>query len=621
MKNPLPRLLFLAFLTLGSGASAQIDWPDLTATEIATGATFPVHVTHARDGSGRLFVVEQPGRILVTTSNGFAATPFLDLSAQVSFEFGSEDGLLNLVFPPNFATNPQFYVYYTRTGDLASVVSRFSVSTNVNQADPNSEQQILVIPEVTERSLNGGMLAFGPDGYLYIGTGDNGYFFGIEHEEAQKTSSLWGKILRLDVSSTPTGYVVPPSNPFVGRAGYAPEIWALGLRNPWRFSFDRANGDLYISDVGQFIADEIDYEPAPSAGGKNYGWRTREGRHAFFPSSAGAQSFVDPIVDLPHGPISSLQAAAGGYVYRGPSRPRMDGMYFYSDFYSGVIKGVLRSNGVWLAAPVLESGFLLSSFGEDQSGAIYVTDYISGTLARLDDSGRVRAPEFNPPPPTSDTDSITVTTLSTGGALIRYTTNGVDPVASDPVIASGGTVTITSGATLKARAFRAGLQPSLVTSGDYSLKAARPQFNPAQGPVSNAAPIAVTSATPGAVIRYTLDGSDPDGASTPYATPIPFPAGQQMKARAFRAGFIDSDVALFHSAALSVEKFGLTSFGQPYLIWSSISNQNYQVQFSPDLSYWINTSPILLSTGGTRGFTNTTILPHPHQGFLRVVIP
>lgn len=324
MKTHFPRLIVASSaIAFAAAAAAQIDWPELTSTEVASGANFPVHVTHSGDGSGRLFVVEQPGRILVTASNGFAATPFLDLSARVSYEMDTEDGLLNLVFPTNFATSQKFYVYYTRTGDLASVVSRFTVSTNSNQADPNSEQKIIVIPEVTRRTLNGGMLAFGLDGYLYIGTGDNGYFFNVE-SEAQKPSSLWGKILRIDVSSTPTGYVVPPGNPFVNRPGFAPEIWALGLRNPWRFCFDRSNGDLYISDVGQFIADEIDYEPAPSTGGRNYGWRTREGRHPFFQSSGPLQNFTDPILDLLHGPPFSLQATTGGYVYRG-SQPSADG--------------------------------------------------------------------------------------------------------------------------------------------------------------------------------------------------------------------------------------------------------------------------------------------------------
>jgi glucose/arabinose dehydrogenase len=614
---PRARSLVLSLVLAGAtflwSAAAPIDWPGLIFTEIATGAMFPVHVTHSGDGSGRLFIVEQSGRILVTTTNGTPMTTFLDLSERVHFEWGLEDGLLNLVFSTNYAVSGKFYVYYTRTGDLASVISRFSVSTNSNVADQNSEEQILVIPEISEYTLNGGMLAFGPDGYLYIGTGDDGYYL-TAGSRAQEPFSLWGKILRIDVASTPTGYVVPPSNPFIGRPGYAPEIWALGFRNPWRFSFDRANGDLYVSDVGQFIADEIDYEPSPSLGGRNYGWRSREGIHAFFDPIESNQRFVDPVFEVVHDQLTASYALTGGYVYRGPHQPRLNGMYFFADVYSGLVQGMVRSNGIWTTKPILQTPFVVTSFGEDQAGQLYITDYVSGGLYRLDDSMECREPVFDPAGPVSDRDSISVTSLSTG-AVIHFTTNGIDPTESDSVAA--GSVTIASGTTLKARAFRTNLQPSAVTAQTFALKAAKPSFVPDQGLLTNNAPIAISSVTPGAIIRYTLDGAEPTSASTIYPSPVLFFTNQILKARAFRAGFADSDASLFHSTPLRFQNVSKTPFGTPVVTWSSMTGQTYRLQYSPDFTYWANLDTNRVSTSITLAFTNY-FRPHPHRAFYRV---
>src|ERR1043166_7434845 len=610
-------LFFLAAVIVLRGASAPIDWPELAATQVATGATFPVHVAHSGDGSGRLFVVEQPGRILVTTSNGFATAPFLDIRDRVHFEFGADDGLLNLVFATNYAATGQFYVYYTRTGDFASVISRFTVSANSNLADTNSEEPILVIPEITAGTLNGGMLAFGPAGYLYIGTGDNGYFFNLE-SLAQNPATLWGKILRIDVNGVPHGYAIPPGNPFVGQPGRAPEIWALGLRNPWRFSFDRANGDLYISDVGQFIAEEIDYSPAPGASGRNYGWQVREGRHEFFVPPDRPTGMTDPIFEVVHDPLTKPYSITGGCVYRGAGRPRMDGKYFFGDFYSGKIQALVRSNGTWHAASVLQTSFFLSSFGEDEAGMLYVTDYISGSLHRLDDSTRTRAPAFDPPGPTNGIDSVTITSLSPG-AVIHYTTNGIDPDELAPAVVSGDTVLITSGTTLKARAYRTNQQPSAITSVTYFFKAAKPLFTPSRGPLTNNTAIAITSATPASVIRYTLNGTDPDATSPVYSAPVIFSTNQMLKARAFRTDFADSDVTLFHSAPLHVEKVFLPFMDVPAVMWTSMTGQTYRVQYSPDLSFWINVGSSFTGTGATMGFTNLGVVPNPRRGFYPVL--
>ena len=610
-------LLTLNLILLPLNGNAQIDWPELTYTQIATGARFPVSVESPLDGSGRMFVVEQPGRILVTASNGFAAAPFLDISTLTAYHPNTEEGLLGLAFPPDYQASGRFYVYYTRAEDLASVLSRFTVSTNSNEADAGSEEQILVIPEVTP-TLNAGMLVFGADGYLYLTTGDNGYDFNVI-SSAQDTSSLWGKMLRIDVSGS-TGYGIPPSNPFSGRPGYSPEIWAMGLRNPWRFCFDRANGDLYISDVGQFIAEEIDYEPAPSAGGRNYGWRAREGFHTFFADEANPSiPMTDPILQVNHGLITKSMAISGGFVYRGPSQPRMNGMYFYGDFYSGLVNGLIRSNGVWVTAPVLPTHFLLSAFGEDQSGNLYVADYISGGLFRLTDSGRALVPQLSPVGPTNQLGSVTITTL-TPSATIHYTTNGIDPTTSDSSIPSGGNVTITSGTTLKGCAFRAGLQLSGVASNTYVLQAAKPQFSPAVGPATNNMPVTITSSTPSASIRYTLDGTEPTNTSTLYSAAVLFVTNQTLKARAFRPGFIDSDVGTFHSASLNLQAYVPGGFGNNYAVtWSSMTGQTYRVQYSPDFTYWFDIISNLTATGPSMGFTNVMPLSNPRQGFLRVV--
>ncbi len=335
----------------------------------------PLLVTHAGDGSGRLFVVEQGGRIFVIDGGRRQAQPFLDLTGQVSG--GNEQGLLGLAFHPDFPSNGFFFVNYTdNRGD--TVVARFSVSSDPNRADGSSEVEVLTYRQPFSNH-NGGHLAFGPDGYLYISSGDGGSG-GDPQDNAQDLDSLLGKILRIDVDGLPLA--IPPDNPFRGDSSARDEIWAFGLRNPWRFSFDRKNGDLYIGDVGQSRQEEIDYQRSNSSGGENYGWRLKEGISCFNPSSGCDRSgLVDPILTYSHSQGCSV---TGGYVYRGPSAPALKGLYLYGDFCSGTIWAAEpRADGLWQSTVLLSSGLSITSFGEDEDGDLYVVDR-GGRVFRID---------------------------------------------------------------------------------------------------------------------------------------------------------------------------------------------------------------------------------------------
>ena len=272
------------------------DLPSLLLTSPVTGLAQPVTITHAGDGSGRMFVAEQAGRIRIIRNGTLAPTPFLDLGSRIST--GGERGLLGLAFPPGFATRQHFYVNYTNpAGNI--VIARYRVSVgNPDVADFNSEQVVLVVDHPNFANHNGGQLAFSPrDGYLYIGTGDGGSG-GDPNNRAQNGNDLLGKILRIDVETgTPATYTVPASNPFVGTTGFRSEIWALGLRNPWRFSFDHQTNDLFVADVGQGNFEEVNFQPATSEGGENYGWRIMEGLHCFNPSNCSSNGLTLPVTE------------------------------------------------------------------------------------------------------------------------------------------------------------------------------------------------------------------------------------------------------------------------------------------------------------------------------------
>ena len=344
--------------------------------EIALGLEDPVYLTHAGDGSGRLFIVEQAGRIRVLQDGALRKTPFLDIARVI--KSGGERGLLSIAFHPEFAETGFLYLNYTeRDGD--TVVARYSVSAEPDRADPGSALRIISIDQPFSNH-NGGQLQFGPDGYLYVGMGDGGWA-GDPGNRAQNPRSLLGKMLRLDVDAA-GGYAIPPDNPFAATTGAAPEIWALGLRNPWRFSFDRLTGDLYIGDVGQNKWEEIDFQPAVSQGGENYGWRIVEGAHCFNPATACARErLTAPAYEYSQSEGCSV---TGGYVYRGPTLAELAGTYFFADYCAGTIWGLARdAGGAWARTTILETGFSVSSFGEDEAGELYVLDYSGGRVLQF----------------------------------------------------------------------------------------------------------------------------------------------------------------------------------------------------------------------------------------------
>ena len=380
MSSSFARFVALGFALVSSGAAAQgLPWPRIALERVASGFTNPVHITHANDGSARLFVVEQRGRVRILKDGAILPAPFLDISSRVSF--GSERGLLSIAFPPGRGKKSEFYADYTDVrGDTA--ISRFTVSGDPNVADATSEEILLSIPQPFANH-NGGQLAFGPDGYLYVGMGDGGDA-GDPNNNAQNPSSLLGKILRIDVVGK-AAYAVPPSNPFVGTANARGEIWAYGLRNPWRFSFDRKTNVLYIADVGQGAWEEVDVQPAESTGGENYGWRLTEGNHCFAPSTGcPTAGITSPVAEYSH--AGGNCSVTGGFVYRGRDFDGLTGIYFYGDYCSGRIWGLRRTDTGWDDIELLKPGFAISTFGEDEAGEIYVADYTGGVIHRLTDA-------------------------------------------------------------------------------------------------------------------------------------------------------------------------------------------------------------------------------------------
>jgi len=377
-------------------ASAQpdIDWPRLGSKTVATGLDKPVFVTHAGDDSGRIFVVERAGRIQII-QNGTIETTFLDITDRVQ-SVGNEEGLLSVAFPPGFGSEKDyFYVYYTfpfDSDDGYNRISRFYLGSDANSADPDSEELILILEHPGRQNHNGGQLVFGPDGYLYIGTGDGGGI-GDPDLNAQDPNSLLGKILRIDVESGVDPYQVPPDNPFIGMPGYLPEIWALGLRNPWRFSFDRQTGDLFIGDVGQSSWEEVDFQPSASSGGENYGWNILEGTHCYNADTCDDSGMTPPVFEYATHEADQC-SVTGGYVYRGPN-PDWQGIYIFADFCSGKIWGLQNAGGDWFERVLLDTDQLIPTFGEDQDGNLYFADLLTGELSVLIESQATFLPVIN----------------------------------------------------------------------------------------------------------------------------------------------------------------------------------------------------------------------------------
>ncbi len=343
---------------------------------IATGFTRPTHITHAGDGSGRLFVVEQAGQVWILRSGQRLMTPFLDLRDQVGSR-GNEQGLLSIAFHPQFAVNRRFFVNYTDTsGD--TIVAEYQVGTNPDRADPASARELLRIDQPAANH-NGGLLLFGPDGYLYIGVGDGGGA-GDPLNAGQRLDTLLGKLLRIDVDGSQP-YAIPPDNPFVNRADALPEIWAYGLRNPWRFAFDPVAGLLFIADVGQNAWEEVNVAPVTAAG-LNYGWRLMEGAQCYRPTTCDPTGLVLPVAVYGHNSTSGGCSVTGGEVYRGAHQPALAGVYFYADFCTGNLWALWANGDDWRHALVARLNIQTTSFGIDEAGEIYLLDR-AGDVYRL----------------------------------------------------------------------------------------------------------------------------------------------------------------------------------------------------------------------------------------------
>jgi len=377
--------VFLIIVLVRAASAA----PAIDLKPIATGLAMPTTIVHAGDGSGRLFITLQAGQIMIHDGTGLLPTPFLDISTIISC--CGERGLLGLAFHPDYTMNGLFYVHYTNSdGDV--VIARYAVSGDPNRAQP-SGTVLLTIPHRDGSNHNGGQLAFGPDGYLYIAVGDGGGA-GDTANNAQNLGSLLGKILRIDVDGPPP-YAIPPTNPFRGTSGARAEIWAYGLRNSWRFSFDRLTGDLFIGDVGQNAWEEINFQPASSPGGQNYGWRRMEGTHCFnpddpnkHPETCDKSGLTMPIAE--YGNLNVVKDGKGisvtaGYVYRGKAMPPLQGAYVFGDWS----RQFLQPEGLLLVAwPPKEKGAMWTiedvevvnmkfhsyvlAFAQDEDNELYV---------------------------------------------------------------------------------------------------------------------------------------------------------------------------------------------------------------------------------------------------------
>ncbi len=375
MKN-----FFTFFLLLGCVQLSYAQTGSVALVPFSSGYTLPLGIENCNDN--RLFIVQKTGQVIICNAQGNkTATPYLNISDRITTT-GSEQGLLSLAFDPNYNSNGFFYVnYIDKSGNTQ--ISRFTVSNaNRNLADITSEKRLLQIVQPYSNH-NGGCMRFGPDGFLYIAAGDGGSG-GDPQNNAQNPASLLGKILRIDVNTNNT-YNVPASNPFVNATGYRSEIWALGVRNPWRFSFDAVSGALIIADVGQDAWEEVNLQFVKNKGGENYGWRCYEGNHAYNTNTCGEMSdYVFPVYEYPHSDLTGDCSVTGGFVYRGKKYPALFGRYFCADYCSGIIRMLSVKNKEITEEDVFKGdAFAYTSFGEDRSHELFITNYATGGIYRV----------------------------------------------------------------------------------------------------------------------------------------------------------------------------------------------------------------------------------------------
>ncbi len=365
-----------------NASAPQHEKAEWQLERVASGLELPVHITHAGDGSGRLFVVEQGGRIRIIRNGMVEETPFLDISGRIYWKAGAEEGLLNIAFPPNYAAlrneerpstplRQVFYVSYSNV-DKNTVISRFTTTGDPDIGDPDSEE-ILITIEQPHTSHNGGTIVFGPnDGYLYISSGDGGDT--IPNVLEQAPGDLYGKILRIDVESDAEPYGIPPDNPFVKTTGFHPEIWLQGIRNSWGFAFDPQTGDMYIPDVGQSSREEVNFHGANRAGGAHFGWPLWEANycHEVLSRNCANDGFVLPVTVYDH---SQGCAVVGGAV--------RDGVFYYADFCRGRIWSLQRKEEGWETKLLSNGSVPLSRIGTDEEGNLYAAGYGDGVIYAL----------------------------------------------------------------------------------------------------------------------------------------------------------------------------------------------------------------------------------------------
>ena len=371
-------LMLLSCATESTAPPPPPSAMDLALQTVATGLDRPVDLTAPPGDLARLFVAEQTGAIRVIANGTLLPAPFLDLSGQVTC--CGEQGLLGIAFHPNYGSNGRFFVHYSQNnGDTR--ISSFTVSGDPNVANPASESTILTQAQFAGNH-NGGQIAFGPDGYLYIGLGDGGGG-GDPQANGQDRTTLLGTLLRIDIDGG-SPYAIPPSNPYRNHATFREEIWAYGLRNPWRFSFDRSTGDLYSADVGQGSLEEINFQPGASTGGVNYGWSVMEGSQCFNAGSCNQVGLTLPVHEYDHS--GGACSVTGGFVYRGSAIPQLAGTYFYADWCAGWVRSFRMSSGQatdhfdWTDLAASQP----TSFGQDGAGELYVVG--SGTVWRIIDA-------------------------------------------------------------------------------------------------------------------------------------------------------------------------------------------------------------------------------------------